>query len=451
MPTATIMPITIPARLTTPLFLLLHLAACGTDTSVGTDSTVSAAVTDSPGSAAVTDSPGSTLDSPTSSSGGSAATSGAAVTTSTAGTHDAGSSSTTSGVVTGADPTTGAGDGSGTTSTGTEPPPPDLCAQQDGPPPDVAPREAINDDPAFIQVYVNNIENLKLAGEQCPGDWTDLIYYMKTIEPSPDLFLVQQVSDAAQLEALVERMNKELPGIFEGIIADADPWTQQSPCGEEKAQQTNAIIIRQGRFSTVGDKHVWQSWAKKNGDCVRNNQARTRNVMIRLHDKIADRDLTVASIHWSTSQGDGDDPACAEKNVLEADQKVHQDGFGGDLVLFGGDFNEPDRKGGGEPHPWYAQANGDGGGGLNYRDPIYSECLATADLQACLDDNWTIGSDRRIDMLFAQDGNGCRARTARAHTITFNQAEAAAKDLTGSSDANLDYSDHRAVRAEFYY
>jgi len=272
---------------------------------------------------------------------------------------------------------------------------------------------------------------------------------MKTIEPSPDLFLGQQVSDTAQLQALVARMNEELPGIFEGIIADADPWTQLSPCGKEKAKQTNAIIFRQGRFSKVGNEHVWQSWANKDGECVRNNQARTRNVMVKLHDKIADRDVTVASMHWSTSQGAGTDPACAKKNVLEADEKLHKAGFEADLRIFGGDFNEPDRKDDGDPRPWYGEANGDGGGELNYRDPIYRACPSEKALQACLDDNVT--TKTRIDIMFGQAGEGCRARTRRAHTITFAEAEAAAEQLTGTSDPDLNYSDHRSVRAEFYY
>lgn len=439
-------------RLAAPLCLLLHLSACGTDTTPGAGT----ALTGQPG-----DDQGSTHSAPTTGSTSAAAASTAGSTTG-GGTDEAETTSGVSGASTGTTGTTGEAltttDASTTTATSTtgsggdpEPPPPAVCAHQDEPAPAVGERQAINDDPAFIQVYVNNIENLKQGGEMCPGDWTDLIYAMKKVEPSPDLFLVQQISDTAQLELLVERMNADLPGIFAGVIADADPWTQQSPCGEEKAQQTNAIIFRKGRFAQIGDKHVWQSWANKNGECVRNNQARTRNVMLRLHDKIADRDISVASIHWSTSQGDGPDPACAAKNVLEADQKLHQDGFGGDLVIFGGDFNEPDRKDNGDPRPWFAEANGDADGELNYRDPIYRACQSAKDLQTCLDDAWTIGSERRIDMLFAQDGEGCRARTARAHTITFNEAEAAAEALTGSSDPNLNYSDHRAVRAEFYY
>lgn len=428
---------------------LLALAACGADPIAG--------ATDPDGtSASTTSSTSTTTSTPTSTSDTSAApTDGASEPAGTAAPADPSATTTADATTTddtAADSTT-AEPGLTSEGTTTGAPEPDPCAKQDKAPPAVDPPGAINDDPAFIHVYINNVENLKTAGEKCVGDWTDLIYAIKVVDPSPDLFLVQQVSDTAQLGVLVDRMNKELPGVFVGVIADADPWTQLSPCGPEKAKQTNAVIYRQGRFSQVGDKHVWQSWANKNGACVRNNQARTRNVMVKLHDKIADRDISVASMHWSTSQGDGPDPACAEANVLEVDQKLHKAGFRGDLVLFGGDFNEPDRKDNGDPRPWYAKANGDDGKGpLNYRDPIYRACQSAADLQKCLDNNWTaVGSLNRIDMIFAQDGDGCRVRARRAHTITFDEADAAAEQVTGVPDEPANYSDHRAVRVELYY
>lgn len=328
--------------------------------------------------------------------------------------------------------------------------PADACADQDQLPADPNSRPAINDNPRFIQVYNNNIENLKTAGEECRGDWTDLIHYMKTIEPSPDVFLVQQISNTAQLQELVGRMSDALPGVFEGVIAEGDPKTQRSPCGPEKAQQTNAIIYRKGRFSRVGQKHVWQSWAEKDGGCVRNHQARTKNLMLKLHDKIANKDVTVASLHWSTAQGTGPDRACALKNVREADAKVHMAGYRGDLVIMGGDLNEPDRTSSGSFRAWHREVNGDRGGPLNFRDVIYFECKRKGNLQACLDDNFTIGSGRRIDFVFGQDGNGCRARVRRQHTISFAEADAAAKAATGG-DSSLNYSDHRAIRAEIYY
>lgn len=446
-----------PRRYTIGLACLFSslLAACGTDTATdgGHGSTGGSSTAD--GGEAPTSGAGETGTSSTSSGGeGTVATSSTSGGTSsssggegTSSTSSGGAETSSSGGEESTSSTDGAGESGDTTG---EEPPIDVCAHQDDPPPNVGMRKAINDDPAFIQVYVNNIENLKLAGEECAGDWTDLIWYMKTIKPSPDLFLVQQISDQQQLDHLVQRMTDDLPGIFEGVIADEKPWTQGSPCGPEKARQTNAIIFRKGRFDVVGAKYVWQSWAHKNGKCVRNSQARTRNVMIKLHDKIADKDVTVASLHWSTFQGDGPDPACAEANIAEADQKLHKKGFKADLVVFGGDFNESDRTAGGNFRGWYKAANGDDGGELNYRDPIFRMCQGGG-LKACLDDNWTIGSGRRIDAMFAQDGHGCRARTDRAHTITYNEAEAAAEELTGDVDPKLHYSEHRAIRAEIYY
>jgi hypothetical protein len=51
-----------------------------------------------------------------------------------------------------------------------------------------------NSSPRFIQVYNDNVENLPTTSrKKCPGDWKDLISYMKTREYVPDVFLVQQV------------------------------------------------------------------------------------------------------------------------------------------------------------------------------------------------------------------------------------------------------------------
>ena len=74
-----------------------------------------------------------------------------------------------------------------------------------------------------MQVYANNVENLETADENCPGDWTDLIYYMRLQEYVPDLFFVQQVSDQAQLKVITDRMSNELAGSYAGVIADRSP------------------------------------------------------------------------------------------------------------------------------------------------------------------------------------------------------------------------------------
>lgn len=165
-------------------------------------------------------------------------------------------------------------------------------------------------------------------------------------------------------------MTQTLPGVFAGIISEDDPAPQASPCGAPKVKQTNAIIYRVGRFEPVGAKHTWQSWAMINGSCKRNNQARSINVMQKFKDKLTQRHVTVASLHWSTKQEAGlPDPACAHKNVVEADQKLNMPGFGGDLVIFGGDMNETDLNTSLGYRAWYKEVNGDIGGAFPARTP----------------------------------------------------------------------------------
>jgi hypothetical protein len=313
-------------------------------------------------------------------------------------------------------------------------------------------RPVVNDDPAFVQVLVNNIENLKEPDETCRGDWLDLVHYVRQMRPQPDLFLVQQVSDQAQLDRLVRVMNDELRGTYAGVIAERAPRAFSSPCGPEKDLQTNAIVYRTERFAPAGARHTWQPFARIDGSCRRSQLARTVYVMQRFQDRLADRDVAVVSLHWSTNGGgSGPDPACAERNAADLDATIAAEGFDdADLVLVGGDANEPDRSESGAFRPWHRMLNGDRGGEIGYRDPIYARCAAAPDLARCLDAQWTIGSERRIDFLFARTGDGCMPTTAGAHTVTFDEADAASRAVTGS-DTPLRYSDHRAVHAEVYY
>lgn len=307
----------------------------------------------------------------------------------------------------------------------------------------------INDDPDFVYVYVNNVENLETPGDGCAGDWKDLIWEMKSDVASPDLFLVQQISGRDQLDHLIAFMTENLHGVYAGVIAEADPEPQKSPCGAQKKFQTNAIIYRVGRFEPVGPKEVWQAQAFRDGACRRNTQARTKAVMQKFRDKISGKLVTAASMHWATAQGTGADPACARANMIELDGKLRSDGFRAALTIWGGDTNEPDRNATGF-RPWYELANGDRGGGSGYRDVIYHMC-ANGDrpLRACLDDNWTVGSANRIDYLFARARDELPAQ-GRAHTVTFDEADAAAAHVAGG-DAAANYSDHRAVRARIAY
>lgn len=310
-----------------------------------------------------------------------------------------------------------------------------------------APYTGVNNDPKFLQVYVNNIENLETPTDQCPGDWQDLFFYMKK-HASPDVFLVQQISGQTQLDFLVQYMTQNLPGIFAGVIAEEQPKAMNSPCGPKKDYQTNAIIYRTGRLTPVGSKHVWQSYAKIDNACRRNFQARTRNVMQKFYDKVANKHVTVVSLHWSTFSGTAPDPACAELNAAEVAQKFKLAGYSADLLMWGGDTNEADRTASSSYKPWYAETNGDLGGKHGFRDVIYDLCDKQADVKACLDNNNTIAN--RIDYLFTRLGNGCRPLTHLQHTIGFPEADQAALQLDGSDDP-ANYSDHRAIRAVVHY
>ena len=110
-----------------------------------------------------------------------------------------------------------------------------------------------NQDPTFLQVYDNNVENLETPTEYCKGDWQDLVYFMKLQKYAPDLFLVQQVSGRAQLNELTEFMTRNLPGRYKGVIARRKPQPFDSPCNAPKARQTNAIVFRVGRFDVQPD------------------------------------------------------------------------------------------------------------------------------------------------------------------------------------------------------
>ena len=109
----------------------------------------------------------------------------------------------------------------------------------------------VNKSPAYLQVDDDNVENLETANERCRGDWKDLVYYMKVQHRAPDLFLVQQVSNKAQLNKLVATMSRKLAGTYAGIIAKRHPRPMHSPCGAAKAYQTNAVVYRKGRFDYV--------------------------------------------------------------------------------------------------------------------------------------------------------------------------------------------------------
>lgn len=297
----------------------------------------------------------------------------------------------------------------------------------------------------FLQVYVNNVENLQVPGAHCPGDWKDLIHYMRSYAVAPDLFLVQQVSNRAELDVLIGQMEDWLPGDYDGVMADPSPAPGRFACNGEKDRQTNAIIWRKGRLDLM-DTARWQSLDEINdsGRCNENTQPRTLNIRAKFRDRLNDKLITVASVHWPTlHSGGGVD--CATENANKLAQEM--DGWDTSLRIWGGDTNITELNESNDWRAWYQQMNGDRGGRHGYRDAVYDLCSAGADpLKPCLHDNPTIGNDKRIDYLFARKPSGMPNVTA-AHTVTFNEADAASTD----PNPGLNYSDHRAVRARIYY
>ena len=305
--------------------------------------------------------------------------------------------------------------------------------------------KGVNNDPGFVQVFDNNVENLPTADLKCAGDWQDLVHYMKRAELKPDVFIVQQISGRKQLDDYVAKLSQVIGERYEGVIADGSPKAMNSPCGAPKDHQTNAVVYRKARFTDLGLGHsTWIAQSQKGGTCANSSQARTQAVKVKLHDKVANKDITVASVHWATAQSGG--PPCSVANSAETAKEMTQDGYGGSLMIFGGDMNFSDVDGG-QFRPWYKNLNGDLGGKHGFRDAGFAGCDGK---KGCLADNWTIGSHKRIDFLMARTDTGL-PRVTGFHTITFDEGDAADKADTGSDRADRNYSDHRAVMARIHY
>ncbi len=294
-----------------------------------------------------------------------------------------------------------------------------------------APRAAVgNQDPTFLQVYDNNVENLETPTERrCKGDWQDLVYFMKRQQYAPDLFLVQQVSGRAQLNELTGFMTRNLPGRYEGVIARSDPQPFNSPCKAPKARQTNAIVFRVKRFEVQPDsKLAFRSTHRVGNDCVPDKLDRSENVLVRLTDKTNGQTVVAGSLHWPTRAR-----ACASNNARRTAKRMAAAGSAG-LRILGGDANIT-------PGPWTRIITGPFGYG--------DACGGTA---GCPAQNWTVpGPDRprRIDFLFSEPANGAAVVTD-FKTVTFAAANAAAQQVTGG-DNPAEYSDHRALAARIHY
>ena len=328
--------------------------------------------------------------------------------------------------------------------------PPDEPKPPDPDPPATPPRG-----PAQLRVYTANVENLPRTSDGCQGDWKDLFAYMQLQPNKPDILLVQQVTNLAQLGTITSYMTSKFGRTYAGLIAENDPVPFNSPCGAQKEKQTNAIIYATDRLQPIGTPTVWKSYKNVNGSCVRDGLSRTRGIASGFRDLATREAVSVASIHWSTRNGSGADPACASANAADTHAVLTAQVPIASLFIFGGDTNEPDltsHTASSGYNTWYTQINGELGGALGYRDPVFREC-SDASLRACLLNKWTFrgaNADRRIDFLFMRTATGY-PELIDAHTVTFNQGDAADLQLTGTDNGAVGYSDHRSVWAQIRY
>lgn len=326
-----------------------------------------------------------------------------------------------------------------------------------------------NDAREFLQVYDANVENLPTPDEsspaECAGDWHDLLYYMRTQELKPDLYLVQQLNNQDQLDLLLKRMETHFGEKYAGVLAEPNPdATTGGACNTYKKRQTNAVIWRTDRLSLVKSQapgNRWRAQAEDGTDCVNSTQPRTMAVKALLHDRVSGRTVTAASFHWPTmDKGEG----CARSNIGELSNELTEDGYdtdpthgATDLYVAGGDTNAHDLGEGGAPDgeasPWYAAANGDLNGSLGFRDAVWAGCATTADPLACRTSKWTFQgkTKRRIDYVLGRGAGGEPPRITNAVVPTFQDGNDADDALSEDGDNPLGYSDHHAVGARVHY
>lgn len=324
-----------------------------------------------------------------------------------------------------------------------------------------------NSDASVVVVIDNNIENMSgypnpMPQGYCPGDWTDLVAWMRTQQHVPDVFLVQQLSDGAQARQLAQRMTDDLHGTYAAIVAVESPSTANMNTGcSNKTTQTNAIIYRTGRFSLVaGSVLTWQSLHETSaGVCGPNDQDRSINVVANLRDTLAAKTVTVASLHWPTRDHGG--APCTSQNLTLTQQQVAAARATSALSVFGGDLNTSefvDWTPSSAYQPWYTTARNQNA------DPVYDACSGASAVKQCLvDPHWTSKTDggehRRLDYLFAAR-KGLTAwapatfRNTLTDTVSYENADAAdtsGGDRSSSTGDAGQYSLHRAVRAYVKY
>jgi hypothetical protein len=187
-----------------------------------------------------------------------------------------------------------------------------------------------NADARKVLVYSNNVENMLF-------DWKDLLSYMKTQASRPDIFLVQQMTDRAHLDEMTKAMTNVLGASYSGRVAQDHPTNlRQGTEVNPRPTVTTGIIFRSARF-TVLSEEVWFPFGGPNAttgapDCtVRHASSSYQTIKLRLHDKVAARNLTVVSLRHPTGT------PCAAENIADIDSQLPANE---DLSIVGGDFND---------------------------------------------------------------------------------------------------------------
>lgn len=313
-----------------------------------------------------------------------------------------------------------------------------------------------NSDPNRIVVVSNNIENMIF-------DWKDLVFHMETSALRPDVFLVQQVSDKAELDRLIAFMGQRLGVDYDGVVAQDVPSDHRFG-GEvlPRPRVTTGVIWRAARFSLV-KQQSWMPFGRGFRDqpktcSARSNHSGYETLRVKLHDDVADEDIVAVSLrNWTWHP-------CSAKNMkLIVDGEDDHAGLGARsaLHIVGGDFNDRVFAEGGGYACWYRQMNGDlGPGGCaddvdhGFTDPLYVACDGDV---ACM--------RRRggIDSLFVRRSDGVRARADHFDIVSYDDGDRAHRAVAGRDGASnrrardgyddvaSRYSGHRARVAYVYY
>jgi hypothetical protein len=307
-----------------------------------------------------------------------------------------------------------------------------------------------NRDPGRLVVWSNNIENMIF-------DWRDLVHAMSEDELRPDIFLVQQITDRAEMEQLTDFMKSRLGVDYTGIVARAHPRDHRFQ-GQviPRPTVTTGIVFRTARFE-LRNKDSFMPWghgfADDPGRCdVRADHTGYETLRLRLFDKKAEKNIVAVSLrHWTWHP-------CSSKNVREINRDLGQ---GAALHIVGGDFNDRLFDGDGGYACWYRQMNRSVGEArcandedLGFTDPLFVACDGE---RAC------VKNRSGIDSIFVRRSDGARARTDHFDIIQFDQAHRASVRATGGDgpsntkardgfeDAGRNYSQHQARRAYLYY